>query len=122
MVMRSHWLPDKSEVVAKRGMVVAKHPLAADAGIEVLAEGGNAIDAAVAMGFALTVVKPMMVCLGGVGFLLAHDAARGEQWCFDGAPRAPLAARPDLYTVVGANTDTIGLYAVSGDENKVGYR
>ena len=41
MVLRSHWLPDKLEVVAEQGMVVAKHPLAADAGIEVLADGAT---------------------------------------------------------------------------------
>lgn len=122
MVLRSHWLPDKSEVVAERGMVVAKHPLAADAGIEILAEGGTAIDAAVATGFALTVVKPMMTGIGGIGFLLAHDAATDAQWCFDGAPRAPLAAAPDCYAVEGANSDGIGLFRVRGDENFSGHR
>lgn len=122
MILRSHNLPGKSEVVAGGAMVVAKHPLAADAGIEILAEGGNAFDAAAATGFALTVVKPMMTCLGGVGYLLAHDAARGEQWCFDGAPRAPAAARPDSYEVTGENSDGIGLYRVRGEENAVGHR
>jgi gamma-glutamyltranspeptidase / glutathione hydrolase len=122
MVLRSHWLPDKAEVVAEHGMVVAKHPLAADAGIEILQEGGNAVDAAVATGFALCVVKPMMTGIGGIGYLLLHDAARGEQWCFDGAPRAPLAARPDIYEVIGESTDGIGLYQVRSDENKEGYR
>mgnify|MGYP001403147918 CR=1 FL=1 len=122
MTVRSIWIPDKTEVVAERGMVVAKHPLAAEAGIEVLQEGGNAVDAAVAMGFALTVVKPMMTCIAGIGYLLAHDAARGEQWCFDAAPRAPLAAHDHCYEVIGENTDGIGLYRVRGDENFEGHR
>jgi len=122
MITRSHSLPNKSAVTATRAMVVAKHALAADAGIEILAEGGNAVDAAVATGFVLTVVKPGMVCIGGVGFLLAHDAGRGESWCFDGAPRAPLAATPDLYTVEGEQSDGIGLFTVRDDENKEGHR
>ena len=122
MLLRSHSLPDKSEVVAPSAMAVAKHPLAADAGMSVLEDGGNAIDAAVAMGFALTVLKPAMTCLGGVGFLLAHDAARGEQWCFDGAPRAPLAAHAAIYEVEGESTDGIGLFRVRGDANKEGHR
>jgi gamma-glutamyltranspeptidase/glutathione hydrolase len=122
MALRSHSLPDKSEVVATGAMVVAKHPLAADAGISILEDGGNAIDAAVATGFALTVVKPAMTCLGGVGFLLVHDAARGEQWCFDGAPRAPLAAHAGIYEVEGQSTDGIGLFRVRDDANKEGHR
>ena len=122
MVLRSHWLPDKLEVVAEQGMVVAKHPLAADAGVEVLADGGNAVDAAVATGFALTVVKPMMTCIAGIGFLIAHDAERGQQWCFDGAPRAPRAAHPEIYDVESESTDGIALYRVRGSENTAGYR
>ena len=122
MVMRSRWLWDKSEVVAERGMVVAKHGLAADAGIEILQEGGNAVDAAVATGFAIAVVKPMMTGIGGIGYLLAYEAATGEQWCFDGAPRAPLAARPDIYGVEEESTDGIALFRVRDDENKVGHR
>jgi gamma-glutamyltranspeptidase/glutathione hydrolase len=122
MVVRSHWLPDKAEAVADRGMVVAKHALAAEAGIEILADGGNAVDAAVATGFALCVVKPMMTCIGGIGYLLMHDALTGEQWCFDGAPRAPRAAGADTYEVVGENTDGIGLYRVRDDANTAGHR
>jgi gamma-glutamyltranspeptidase/glutathione hydrolase len=122
MAVQSQWIPQKTSVTAERGMVVAKHPLAAAAGMEILEEGGNAVDAAVAMGFALTVVKPMMTCLAGVGYLLAHDAARGEQWCFDGAPRAPLAAHPEIYDVLNESTGGIGLYQVRGDENAVGHR
>jgi gamma-glutamyltranspeptidase / glutathione hydrolase len=78
MSQRSVWLPDRSEIAVAGGMVVAKHPLAAAAGVAVLQAGGNAADAAVATGFVLTVVKVMWTSLGGVGFLLAHDAARGE--------------------------------------------
>ena len=122
MTQRTVWLPDRSEIAVEHGMVVAKHPLAVEAGIAVLQQGGNAADAAAAMGFVLAVVKVMWTSLGGVGFLLAHDAARGEQWCFDGAPRAPLACRPDSYDVIGPAAEGIALYSVRGDENAVGHR
>jgi gamma-glutamyltranspeptidase / glutathione hydrolase len=122
MSQRSVWLPDRSEIAVAGGMVVAKHPLAAAAGVAVLQAGGNAADAAVATGFVLTVVKVMWTSLGGVGFLLAHDAARGEQWCMDGAPRAPLACHAESYEVLGPAAEGIALYRVRGDENDAGHR
>lgn len=120
-IVRSVWTPDRTEIAVERGMVVAKHPVAAAAGIEMLQDGGNAADAAAAMGFTLAVVKPMWTSLGGIGYLLAHDAARGEQWCFDGAPRAPLAARPDSYEVLEPSSTGIALYHVRGDANDHGH-
>src|SRR5919202_295471 len=63
----------KAEVTARRFMVVAAHPLAAEAGHQVLAAGGNAIDAAVAVQFALNVVEPQSSGIGGGAFLLYRD-------------------------------------------------
>jgi len=78
-------------VRASHGMVVSVHHLASDAGLEVLREGGNAVDAAVATGFALAVVHPAAGNLGGGGFLLlrTHD---GKSTFIDFREKAPLAA------------------------------
>jgi len=79
------------------GMVVSNHPLASAAGAEMLAAGGNAIDAAIATLFTLTVVEPMMVGIIGGG--MAHiRLADGSHRFIDGQSTVPLAVRPDTYT------------------------
>ena len=100
-----------------RGMVVTNHPLASAAGAEMLAAGGNAIDAAVSALFTLTVVEPMMVGILGGG--LAHiRLADGSHRIIDGLPRAPAAARPDSYRPI---SDTLPDYLdVEGRENTLG--
>jgi gamma-glutamyltranspeptidase/glutathione hydrolase len=87
---------DEQPVRAKHGMVVSVHHLASDAGLEVLREGGNAVDAAVATGFALAVVHPAAGNLGGGGFMLirTHD---GNDVFLDYREKAPLAATETMY-------------------------
>src|SRR5262249_19506369 len=69
------WLQQtRSEVMAPHGIVVASQPLAAQAGLRVLQQGGNAIDAAVAAAAVLSVVEPMMVGVGGDLFTLIYSA------------------------------------------------
>ena len=87
----------KRPASGSRGMVVSNHPLASAAGAEMLAAGGNAIDAAIATLFTLTVVEPMMVGIVGGG--MAHiRLADGSHRFIDGQSTVPLAVRPDTYT------------------------
>ncbi|HEX2186199.1 MAG TPA: gamma-glutamyltransferase [Chloroflexota bacterium] len=88
---------EKDEVAARDGMVVAKHPLAALAGLEVLERGGNAVDAAVTTAFAAGVTLPFSNGLGGGGYLLFHDAATARTHVVDYAMQAPAAAHEGMY-------------------------
>ncbi|MGC2661433.1 MAG: gamma-glutamyltransferase [Bryobacteraceae bacterium] len=83
-------------VKATHAMVVTLEPLAADVGIKVLKEGGNAVDAAVAVGFALAVTHPYAGNLGGGGFMLVR-MANGQSTFIDFREEAPQAATHDMY-------------------------
>src|SRR5271156_4437118 len=89
-------LSARQPVHARHGMVVAQEPLATDVGVAVLQSGGNAIDAAVAVGFALAVTHPFAGNLGGGGFLLARFAD-GRSTFIDFREKAPLAASRNMY-------------------------
>ncbi|MDZ8134871.1 MAG: gamma-glutamyltransferase [Nostoc sp. DedQUE04] len=82
---------------SKKGMVVSAHPLASEAGILMLRKGGNAVDAAVATTFALSVVEPFSAGIGGGGFLLMHSEKTGEMKALDFRERAPLKATKNMY-------------------------
>lgn len=84
-------------VSADDWMVVAAHPLAVEAGAEVLAQGGTAADAMVAVQAVLGLVEPQSSGLGGGAFLVWHDAATGTMTTLDGRETAPLAATPTLF-------------------------
>lgn len=100
----------KREVVAARGMVAANHPLGSAAGVEMLLQGGNAVDAAVAALCALTVVEPMMVSIFGAGFVNLRLGRTGELVHIDNYAVAPEKARPDMFEPVegGAYHDVVG--------------
>lgn len=78
-------------------LVVAAHPVAADAGHEILSAGGSAIDAAVAVQAALTLVEPQSSGIGGGAFILYWNATTGELHAYDGRETAPAAATPALF-------------------------
>ncbi|MFU8883323.1 MAG: gamma-glutamyltransferase [Rhodobacterales bacterium] len=84
-------------VAAQDWMVVAAHPLAVEAGADVLAAGGTAADAMVAVQAVLGLVEPQSSGLGGGAFLVWHDGATGEITTLDGRETAPLAATPRLF-------------------------
>src|SRR5256885_8451146 len=83
--------------VSPRGAVAAAHPLAAEAGASMLRRGGNAVDAAVAAAFALSVVEPVSSGIGGGGFALVYTARDRQVHVVDFREVAPAAARPDMY-------------------------
>ncbi len=84
-------------VTARHGMVATDHRLASEVGLRMLRRGGNAVDAAVAVGFALAVVLPSAGNLGGGGFMLIHDAGSGRDLALDFREMAPAAATADMY-------------------------
>src|SRR5258705_10271204 len=85
------WTLKSRPVTAPHAMVVTAHPLATEAGVEILKQGGNAIDAAVAVAFALEVVLPDAGNIGGGG-IIVHRTAPGEVTALDYRETAPAAA------------------------------
>jgi gamma-glutamyltranspeptidase / glutathione hydrolase len=83
-------------------MVSAAHPLAVEAGLEMLRRGGSAVDAAIAVQMVLGFVEAPETGLGGGGFLLFRDGASGEIEFFDGRETAPAAALPERFRLLGA--------------------
>jgi len=80
-----------------RALVAAEHPLGAEVGARILARGGNAVDAAVATAFAMTVVEPFMSSVAGGGTMLVHMAKRGETVALDFNVQAPAACHESCY-------------------------
>jgi gamma-glutamyltranspeptidase/glutathione hydrolase len=111
----------KEPVYGRRGMVAAKHQLAAAAGVQMLRRGGNAVDAAVATALAIGVVEPWMNGLGGCGFLVYREAT-GATHLVEYGVRAPMAARPDMFPLAGppAADAFFPWPGVKGEVNAVG--
>ena len=92
--------PATAEVPAKRppgAAIASAHALATEAGMQVLAEGGNAFDAAIAVSAVLSVVEPISSGIGGGGFFLLHDAKSGRDVFVDARETSPAAATPERY-------------------------
>ncbi len=86
-----------SPVVAQNGMVASQESVATTVGLEILKQGGNAVDAAIATGFALAVTLPRAGNLGGGGFMMIHMAGSGETRALDYREKAPAAAFRDMF-------------------------
>jgi len=122
---RSQQRIEKTEAVADNGMVTAMHPLAAEAGVEILRAGGSAADAAVATALAVGVVEPFMSGLGACAYAVAYDAKTERTVCYDGSAVAPRETRDDMFELAGDGTTSLGLYgwrATAGDASETGYR
>lgn len=87
----------KPLVQAKRHMVVAAHPLAAEAGLAMLRKGGSAVDAGIAVQMVLNLVEPQSSGIGGGAYILYWDAAAKRLTSIDGRETAPSAATPELF-------------------------
>ncbi len=92
-------------VYAAHGMVASQEALATNIGVDILKKGGNAVDAAVAVGFALAVTLPEAGNLGGGGFMLVHLAKSGETVAIDYREKAPLKASRDMFLDAAGNAD-----------------
>jgi|26BtaG_2_1085354.scaffolds.fasta_scaffold03947_2 gamma-glutamyltranspeptidase/glutathione hydrolase len=84
-------------VWAKNGMVATQEALASDIGLQILKDGGNAVDAGVAVGFALAVTLPRAGNIGGGGFMMIYDAKQGKTVALDYREKAPSSASRDMY-------------------------
>jgi gamma-glutamyltranspeptidase / glutathione hydrolase len=106
---RSYSPPDLSTVraiAAEHGLVVAQERLAAQVGADILRQGGNAVDAAVATGFALAVTYPRAGNIGGGGFMVIHSAGRNEDAAIDYRETAPGAITRDIFLGADGKPDS----------------
>ena len=122
MNTRSIWRPDKDEVVVEHGAVATAHPIAAQVGVDILKSGGNAVDAAIATGFCLNVVEPASSSIAGHGQMIVHIAEEQRTVAIDYGHRAPRAAQPDTFRVIGQAVKGNGIYEVEDQANAIGHR
>ena len=87
--------------IGKSGMVVAAHPLAAEAGLDMLKKGGNAVDAAIATAFALNAAEPFASGIGGGGFMVIYLAKETRVTVINYREKAPAAAFPEMFKIEG---------------------
>lgn len=92
-------------VIAKNGMVSSQEAIASQIGVEILKQGGNAVDAAVAVGFALAVTLPRAGNLGGGGFMMVHLGKEKRTIAIDYREAAPMAARESMFLDKDGNVD-----------------
>ena len=119
--LRETWTVRKPAVRSNGGVVSTQHYLASQAGARVLAEGGNAVDAAVTAGLALATVEPWMSGLGGCGQMVVHLAGEGRAWSVDFGLVASRDLDPGDYPLdEGRGSDLFNWPAVEGDRNVMG--
>ncbi len=112
------WIIRKPAVASRDGVVATQHRAASEVGAGILAEGGNAVDAAIAASLALAAVEPWMSGLGGGGYMLVQSASEARTWAVSFGMIAPRALDPADYPLTGeAGADMFGWPAVVDDRN-----
>lgn len=112
------WIIRKPAVSTSRGVVVTQHVLASKAGAEVLASGGNAVDAAVAAGFAIGTVEPWMSGMGGGGYMVVYLAREHRSYAVEFGVKSSEALDPGDYPLIGGTgPDLFTWPSVHGDRN-----
>ena len=96
-----NWHVRKPLARSRGGVVATQNRIAGEAGARILAAGGNAVDAAVATGFALAAVEPWNSGLGGVGFMLVYSAKKDRVSVVDFGPVSPARLDPADYPLAG---------------------
>ncbi|MGH7305732.1 MAG: gamma-glutamyltransferase [Candidatus Rokuibacteriota bacterium] len=119
-MIESRLIVTKRTPPAPHGMVAAEHPLGARVGARILERGGNAVDAAVATAFAMTVVEPFMSTIAGSGTMLVHAARKGETAALDFNGCAPMRAHESMFRV--STGVSRGLFAWPNVENAANER
>ena len=115
------WVVRKPAVASRGGVVATQHQAASEAGARVLADGGNAVDAAIATSLALATVEPWMSGLGGGGYMLVRPAGEDRTWAISFGMVAPGGLDPADYPLTGeAGADMFGWPAVLEDRNMRG--
>jgi gamma-glutamyltranspeptidase/glutathione hydrolase len=106
-----------------RAMVSAPQPEAVEAGLDMLAAGGNVVDAAICAGLVQAAVDPQMCGIAGFGSMHIHLPAQGVHTIIDFHGRAPLATRPDMWQdlIVRECDDGFG-FVLRGEVNEIGYQ
>jgi gamma-glutamyltranspeptidase / glutathione hydrolase len=118
MHLSQHWEVRKPGVSSKRGLVASQSGTAAAVGAEILAAGGTAVDAAVATAFALTALEPWNSGLGGIGFMVVHEAGAACATAIDFGPVAPHGLDPTAFPLTGGTrTELFTWPQVEGDRN-----
>ena len=114
-----NWQVRKPVARTQGGIVATQNRVAGEAGAKILAAGGNAIDAAVATGFALAAVEPWNSGLGGVGFMLVYLAKENRVEVVDFGPISPLGLDPAAYPLTGGYTSDLFTWPTVKDDRNV---
>jgi gamma-glutamyltranspeptidase/glutathione hydrolase len=100
----THGRSTRAPATGKNGMVASAHPYATRAGLDVLRDGGNAFDAAVAVASTLNVAEPYMSGVGGIGLALVYVAKEGRTRALNFSGHAPEAAKPEMFDQLNIET------------------